>query len=80
MNRPVVSTTVGGSAGMICPDCRTPVRVRLIDGAACPQCESSKAWERYGAGGQKLVIGQRDLAQAEVKITGEGGAISSAAT
>ena len=72
-------TTVSGSAGMICPDCRTPVRVRLIDGESCPQCESSKAWERYGGGGHKLVIGQRDLAEAAVKITGEGRAILSGA-
>ncbi len=67
-------TSVGGT---LCPDCRSPVPVRLLAGQSCSQCESSKAWERYGRRGEKLVIGQNDIAEAESKFTrGEGVAVA----
>jgi len=69
-------STVGGT---ICPECSAPVKVRLIDGEACPQCESTKAWERYGGHGHKLVIHKRDIAEAEAKITGVPGSAAASA-
>lgn len=56
----------------VCPECNARVPVRLIGGESCPQCESAKAWERYGKGGGKLVIGRKDIAEAEAKISGGG--------
>ena len=61
-------TTLGGT---ICPECSAPVKVRLIGEEACPQCESSKAWERYGEAGHKLVVRHGDIAEAEAKINRE---------
>ena len=61
-------TTIGGT---ICPECSAPVKVRLIGEEACPQCESSKAWERYGEAGHKLVVRHGDIAEAEAKINRE---------
>lgn len=59
--------TVGGT---VCPECRTRVRVRLVAGESCPQCESSRAWERYGERGKKLVIDERAIAAVEAKRDG----------
>lgn len=47
--------------------------MRLVGGESCPQCESSRAWERYGERGEKLVIGERDIAAAEARLGGSDG-------
>jgi len=74
----VTMTTVGSTGATICPECSAPVKVRLIGGEACPSCESSKAWKRYGEAGCKLVVRRGDIAEVEAKINRE--ANGSAAT
>jgi S1-C subfamily serine protease len=54
--------------GTVCRDCGSLVAVRLLAGESCPQCESSKAWERYGRRGEKLVIAPADIAEAEARL------------
>jgi S1-C subfamily serine protease len=44
--------------------------VRLSAGELCPQCESTRAWERYGRGGGRLVIDRQDIADAEARLEG----------
>lgn len=61
----------------VCPDCNSRVAVRLLAGESCPQCESSKAWERYGRRGEKLVIDRADIVVAEARLGEDGRGIAS---
>lgn len=70
--------TMKSAGGGVCPDCGSSVAVRLLPGESCPQCESSKAWERYSGRAEKLIIGVNDIANAESRLGTRGGAPAAA--